>query len=342
MGHKLQRPALSESRSKLTGKTRPRYETAAVFNPDGLPVWADRHRLDADVAAHDHDFLEIALVTQGRGLHIAADGDYPIQPGSVIVIPPNQWHAYGQCDDLVVYDCFVAPELTDSTLSFLDTELPLMRTLRTSSLPLPQRIQLNPYDISLAIGALHNMSDVSPARRSRIQVVGHLLIYLDVLNRSWSSEQANPDRTSRHPGVSRAVHLMENDPGHSWTLAELATAACTERTHLVRLFQRDLGLPPIAYLNRLRTQAAARLLVQTDQPVTQIGARLGWDDASYFAKRFKAAYGLSPSLYRKRALSGESSYHLAGARLPVSGARFDLPSGESRSGSDNDDAAPTG
>lgn len=75
MGHKPQRPALSESRSKLTGKTRPRYETAAVFNPDGLPVWADRHRLDADVAAHDHDFLEIALVTQGRGLHIAADGD---------------------------------------------------------------------------------------------------------------------------------------------------------------------------------------------------------------------------------------------------------------------------
>ncbi|MCA4132599.1 AraC family transcriptional regulator [Arthrobacter sp. M4] len=308
-------------------RSKPRYESASVFNPDGLPVWADRHRLDGEVAAHEHDFFEIALVTQGRALHIAADGDYTIQPGSAVVVPPNQWHAYGQCEDLVVFDCFVAPELIDSTLSFLDAELPLMQTLHTSSLPLPQRIQLGPRDLSLAIAELYSMSDVSPARRSRIQVVGHLLIYLDILNRAWAADRETHKLVPLHPAVTGAVQLMEEDPGRSWSLADLASATCTERTHLVRLFQRELGVPPIAYLNRLRAQAAARLLVQTDEPIAQIGARLGWEDASYFAQRFKNAYGLSPSAYRKRAVSGESRYHLAEAHLPVSGARFDTRTG---------------
>ncbi|WP_165969905.1 AraC family transcriptional regulator [Nonomuraea terrae] len=311
-------------------RSRPRYERTAVFNPDGLPVWADRHQLDTDLAAHDHDFFEIALVTRGQGLHIAADGDYPIRPGSAVVIPPNQWHAYGQCEDLVVFDCFVAPELIDSTLSFLDAELPLMQTVHTSTLPLPQRVQLSPYDLSMAIAELHSMSDVAAARRSRIQVVGHLLIYLDILNRSWSADHSMHRRsiTSLHPAVSRAAQLMEDKPGRAWTLAELAAATSTERTHLVRLFQRDLGIPPIAYLNRLRVQAAARLLVQTDQPIAHIGAQLGWDDAGYFARRFKTAYGLSPSAYRKRALAGETHYHSSAVLpLPVSGARFEPRTG---------------
>lgn len=306
-------------------RRRPRYERATVFNPDGLPVWANLHRLGADVAAHDHDFFEIALVTQGHGVHIAADGDHPIGPGSAVVMPPNQWHAYGQCEDLVVFDSFIAPELMDTGLSFLDAELPLIRAVHSMSLPTPQRAQLPPHDLSVAIGELHHMADVT-AQRSRIQVVGHLLIYLDILNRAWSGEHAMHRRSLAplHPAVSRAVELLEADPGHAWNLTELSAETATERTYLVRLFQRDLGVPPIAYLIRLREQAAARLLVQTGQPIAQIAAQLGWDDAAYFARRFKSAYGLSPSAYRKRALKGETRYHsttTAEPRLPVSGVR---------------------
>lgn len=311
----------------MAARSKPRYERTAVFNPDGLPVWADRHRLPTDIAAHDHDFFEIALVTRGRGFHIAADGDHPIGPGSVVVVPPNQWHGYAQCEDVVVFDSFVAPELIDGTLSFLDAELPLMQAVHRSSLPVPQRIELSQYDVSVAIAEIHSMRDTTPERRSRIELVGHLLIYLDILNRSWSPEQAIHRRSIAplHPAVARAAQLMEDDPGRLWTLAQLSAAATTERTHLVRLFQRELGTPPITYLNQLREQAAARLLVQTDEPVGQIGARVGWQDADYFARRFKAAYGLSPSAYRNRARTGEARCHTStdpDPALPMSGARF--------------------
>ena len=56
----------------------------------------------------------------------------------------------------------------------------------------------------------------------------------------------------------------------------------------------------MAYLSRFRVETAAAMLLHTDQPVTQIGHSVGWPDQNYFARRFKAHYGLSATTYRKR------------------------------------------
>ncbi len=323
---------LSKAGTKLAAtRNRARYDRAAVFNPDGLPVWADRHRLEGDIAAHDHDFLEIALITQGQAVHISADGDHRVRPGSAVVVPPSEWHGYSECEDLVVFDCFVAPELLDGALSFLEQELPLMRTIHAGpSLSWVPRIQLSTGEMSRSVGELYSISDISPDHRSRVQILGHLLVYLDILDHAWSERDTwvLPAGVRQHPAALRAMQVMERDLAHPWTLAELAADAVVERTHLVRLFRRSTGLPPMAYLNRRRAQVAAALLVRTDHPVAQIGARLGWTDPAYFARRFRAVFGLSPSAYRARALSGTTRSHgptSVEAPLPISGARYALP-----------------
>jgi AraC-like DNA-binding protein len=55
-----------------------------------------------------------------------------------------------------------------------------------------------------------------------------------------------------------------------------------------------------AYLAQVRAERAAVLLLHSDAPVTSIGRAVGWPDQNYFARRFKARYGLSAATYRKR------------------------------------------
>ena len=86
---------------------------------------------------------------------------------------------------------------------------------------------------------------------------------------------------------------------HRWTLTELAEELHLAPGYLVRLFKAATGLPPMAYLAQLRAEHAAVLLLHSDEPVTGIGRAVGWPDQNYFARRFKAHYGLSATTYRE-------------------------------------------
>ena len=59
------------------------------------------------------------------------------------------------------------------------------------------------------------------------------------------------------------------------------------------------------------------MLLHSDQRVTCIGRDLGWPDQNYFARRFKAHYGLSATTYRARFALGAAGLHgkLAGRQL---------------------------
>ena len=94
--------------------------------------------------------------------------------------------------------------------------------------------------------------------------------------------------------------------------SDLAEELHLAPAYLVRLFKDATGLPPKAYLAQVRAERAAVLLLHSDDPVTSIGRAVGWPDQNYFARRFKAHYGLSATTYRKR-FSAWAAAHPTGA-----------------------------
>jgi AraC-like DNA-binding protein len=101
-----------------------------------------------------------------------------------------------------------------------------------------------------------------------------------------------------HPAVQHAMRLLEASVDEPWTLDRLAAAVNLAPSYLIRLFGRTAGISPMAYLNRIRAERAAGLLIETDLPVATIGAMVGWHDPSHASRRFHAVFGLSPSRYR--------------------------------------------
>ena len=95
--------------------------------------------------------------------------------------------------------------------------------------------------------------------------------------------------------LARVVDYVEANLGDQISLADLAAAAGLSRYHFNRAFKAASGESPYQYVLRRRIETAQLLLAEQGLSVEQVAAAVGFRNASYFQKMFKARVGLNPS-----------------------------------------------
>lgn len=70
--------------------------------------------------------------------------------------------------------------------------------------------------------------------------------------------------------------------------------------YVSRLFKQETGINLVNYIQTERLQAACSMLMGSELSVSEIAARLGFDNFAYFSKLFRKHTGVSPSTYRKK------------------------------------------
>jgi AraC-like DNA-binding protein len=129
-----------------------------------------------------------------------------------------------------------------------------------------------------------------------------LLLYL---LRAWYDEQAGHHTASGwaaallDPAVSAALHALHHDPARPWTVETLGAEAGLSRAAFARRFSALVGQPPLAYLTWWRMTTAARLLRETDSPLSTVAKQTGYTSEFAFARAFKREYGTAPGGYRR-------------------------------------------
>ncbi|GAA4601360.1 GlxA family transcriptional regulator [Actinoallomurus liliacearum] len=109
----------------------------------------------------------------------------------------------------------------------------------------------------------------------------------------WSAQpSSDPIRV-----VVDAVHAA---PGARHGIGDLAARAGLSPRHLQRRFTAELGVPPAAYVERVRVEAARRALAEGDDPVEVIARRCGFGTAETLRRAFHRHVGVPPSDYRDR------------------------------------------
>ncbi len=134
------------------------------------------------------------------------------------------------------------------------------------------------------------------------QALVHLLRRYANLRRSAHLELSRAGLVDRR--IRLAVELMHAHMHRDLALEEIAASAHLSPFHFARLFKKLTGATPHAYLASLRAARAQALLAETDLPVTEVGARVGYMSSSHFARAFRQATGISPRAYRQALVRG--------------------------------------
>jgi AraC-like DNA-binding protein len=95
--------------------------------------------------------------------------------------------------------------------------------------------------------------------------------------------------------LAKAIEAMHSEPGHSWTLPELAVHAGLSRSAFAQRFCERTGETPIAYLTRWRMLLATERLQCGTERLGEIANSLGYESENAFSTAFKRVTGYSPT-----------------------------------------------
>ena len=99
--------------------------------------------------------------------------------------------------------------------------------------------------------------------------------------------------------------VEENYLECDFSLEKVAEYAGISKGQMSKLFRAKTGLSYIDYITYLRMEKAKELLSQTDRSIKDIFMAVGYMDVTGASRKFKAYYGMNPSVYREQVKEGK-------------------------------------
>lgn len=93
--------------------------------------------------------------------------------------------------------------------------------------------------------------------------------------------------------------IADNISNPGFSNKQIEEALFVSRSSLNRKMRALVGMTPNEYVQKQRLAAAARLLAEGKSRINEVAYAVGFSSASYFAKCFKAEYGMLPAEYIK-------------------------------------------
>jgi AraC-like DNA-binding protein len=144
-----------------------------------------------------------------------------------------------------------------------------------------------------APGGLTTLPEMS-ARLGRLVIAGLLISQPS----NYSEEIMRPREIVGPRAIRQAVALIEGQPAHIETVADIAKAVGLSVRALDDGFRRYVGTPPMTYLRQVRLQRAHEELITADVDVTtatDVAGNWGFWHYGRFAAAYRDRYGCTPS-----------------------------------------------
>lgn len=99
--------------------------------------------------------------------------------------------------------------------------------------------------------------------------------------------------------VAKAIHAVHADIARRWTVAAMAREAGVSRSTFAAAFTSAVGESPLDYVTNWRIYRAKVLLSSSDESLTDIASRIGYDSDVALNRAFKRKVGIPPGAFRR-------------------------------------------
>lgn len=254
---------------------------------------------------HYHDFAELVIITGGYGEQMIDDKRYPVRAGDVFVILDETVHSFPDYESLKITNVMFDRKLLTREERLL-AHIPgyqvlfnLEPELRRTGREFSHKHHLSTALLAQVMELLQRIEN-----EQRLQMPGfEAAVYADfihlviLLSRSLDNNETPSDTVIQ---LGNLLSALSVDYASPWTLQKMAKLCSMSVNTLLRHFQLTMNKSPMQYLTSLRLEHACSLLLNTNKSISQIAAECGFSDSNYFAKKFRAVFGVAASDFRRK------------------------------------------
>src|SRR5215208_7691285 len=139
------------------------------------------------------------------------------------------------------------------------------------------------------------LRDKDPGFREALRA--HLTLILVDVGR-LARDVVGQMRLGKQPVLAAVFQFIEDHYAEPISTKDVARAANLSSGYLTTLVRRRTGRTVLEWIVELRMAEARHLLVETEDSVERIGARVSYEDPTYFARRFRNAHKATPASWR--------------------------------------------
>jgi len=289
------------------------YSNDAYLESSEFPFFVGQYRVGGGerIVPHRHEFVELAYIGEGEGLHEYEGEVYPIGAGDVFIIEPGKVHAYavGERQFLEVVNVLFVPSLLTSELAALSgvasfVDFYYMEPFLRADVSFQAKLTLTPRQRMELDELLDRLLREFTNKESgyRFLIKTKLMEMFILLSRMYEAIRRRPlaSMSGDRETIDKVCAFLERHPARSLTLEQVCRMAGMSQSKFTSLFRSVTGMTYLEYRNARRIELAKRLLAETEDRILLIGMEVGFEDISHFNRVFKQRTGISPGRYRKR------------------------------------------
>jgi AraC-like DNA-binding protein len=253
---------------------------------------------------HSHRHHEIVFCTEGFGFQASTAGEERIQKGDLIFYPAGQYHAiYNRKDTtFAIYQIYFDQDLFSTAVNTEKEALFLLGQIKIYA-RIRSLISLSGIGVERVGKICDSMLwEFQNRYRGYSWAIKHKLVelLLTVLrdSRFKARIKGNVGKPLSNSHIHDVCMYLEADYMNPITIKDILEFCPLSRSHFHALFKEETGLTFIQYLNNIRCEKAAELLVTTRNTILDISLECGFNNLSHFCHTFKALKGVSPRDFR--------------------------------------------
>ncbi|WP_019911065.1 AraC family transcriptional regulator [Paenibacillus sp. HW567] len=252
---------------------------------------------------HQHDFMEIAYVYQGEGIHLVAENKIQVAKGDLFVIPPGVSHVFHPQDltgsePLRILNCMLRPEVFEvpEELSEQFSEADLVRLTRFREQKCWFGYREQKMELAGLFGRLQELSNDSSSM-NKLRMYPLVFELLGLIGPSACIPFTDAPRKNNDP-LHDVILFMITNFRQRISLKEISRYISMSSRQFQRLFKLKTGKSFIQMLQEIRMKYTCILLIFSDLGIQKIALEVGIGDMKYFYRLFREYSGMTPASYR--------------------------------------------